>query len=129
MSKRLILCAFATLAIALMSLPVLQAQTTPGRGLFRLISSYDDDPFVEDSVVERLARSRFGQDENGRPILRGAQVWVEDEPFIYRQDAKTGEFLPFATNPWPTAHSRPRRQRDASGQSRNLSLRRKRHAD
>jgi hypothetical protein len=101
MSKRLILCAFAMLAIALMSLPVLQAQTAPGRGFFKLISSYDDDPFVADSVVERLADSRFGKDENGRLILRGGQVWVEDEPFIYRQDAKTGKFLPFATNPWP----------------------------
>lgn len=101
MSKRLIFCAFATIAVALMSLPVLRAQTAPGRVFFKLISSYDDDPFVEDSIVERLPHSRFGQDENGRPILRGAQVWVEDEPLIYRQDAKTGKFLPFATNPWP----------------------------
>jgi hypothetical protein len=65
------------------------------------ISSYDDDPFVADSVVERMDPARFEQGEDERPILRSDQVWIEDEPVIYRQDPKTGKFNPFATNPWP----------------------------
>ena len=101
MSKRLILCAFAMLAIALMSLPVLQAQTAPVRGFFKLISSYDDDPFVEDSVVERMAPSRFGEGEDGRLILSSNLVRIEDERVIYRRNSKSGEFIAFASNPWP----------------------------
>jgi len=100
MSKRLILWGFAMPAIALMSLSVLQAQTIPARGFFKLISSYDDDPFVADSIVERMSPSRFGEDEDGRPILLNNLVGVEDEPVIYRQDSETGEFIPFALNPW-----------------------------
>ncbi len=101
MSKRLILCAFAMLTIALMSLPILQAQTAPGRGLFKLISSYDDDPHVADSVVERMAAARFGEAEDGRPILRSDLVKIEDETVIYREDPETGDYTPFANNPWP----------------------------
>ncbi|MGH9841283.1 MAG: hypothetical protein ACREEM_21215 [Blastocatellia bacterium] len=101
MSKRLILCASATLAIALVSLPVLQAQTAPVRELFKLISSYDDDPYVADAVVERLAPARFGADDDGRPSLRGDRVWIEDEEFIYRWDSKISKYIAFANNPWP----------------------------
>src|SRR5262245_21815363 len=107
MSKRLTLCAFATLAIALISLPALQAQTSividRDRGLPRrpiLISSYDDDPFVEDSIIERMAPSRFDRSEDGRYILMNNLVKIEDEPVIYREDSETGEYIPFALNPW-----------------------------
>ena len=101
MSKPLILCQLTILAIALASLPISQAQMAPARGFFIPISSYDDDPFVDDAVVENMNSRRFDRGEDGRLVLRSDQVWIEDEPVIYRQDPKTGEFLPFATNPWP----------------------------
>jgi len=101
MLKRLILCQLTILAVALASLPVSQAQTSPARGLFIPISSYDDDPFVADSVVERLNRLRFDLGEDGHLILSSSLVRIEDEPLVYREDPKTGNFLPFATNPWP----------------------------
>jgi hypothetical protein len=100
MSKRLILCAFAMFAIALMSLSGLQAQTIPSRGFFKLISSYDDDPFVADSIIERMTPSRFGEDEDGRPLLLNNVVRIEDEPVIYREDSETGDYIAFALNPW-----------------------------
>jgi hypothetical protein len=89
------------LAVALAALPVSQAQTSPARGLFIPISSYDDDPFVADSVIERLNRWRFDPGENRYPILSNSVVRIEDEPLIYRADPKTGAFTAFATNPWP----------------------------
>ncbi len=101
MLKRLILCQLTILAVVLASLPVSQAQTAPARGFFIPISSYDDDPFVADSVVERMAAARFGEAGDGRPILRNNLVWIEEESVIYRRDSKTGEFVAFATNPWP----------------------------
>jgi hypothetical protein len=87
--------------LALLSWPALQAQTVPGRGLFKLITSYDDDPFVADAIDERLPQTRFGKDEHGQPMLRGDQVRIEDEPFVYRANQETGDFEPFAINPWP----------------------------
>jgi hypothetical protein len=101
MLKRLILCQLTILAVALAALPVSQAQTAPDRGLFIPISSYDDDPFVADSVVERLNRWRFDPGKDGYPILSSKLVRIEDEPLVYRADPRTGNFLPFATNPWP----------------------------
>jgi hypothetical protein len=107
MSKRLILCAFATLAIALISLPVLQAQSSivierdrdlPQRPM--RISSYDDDPFVADSVIELMSPSRFDRSEDGRYILMNNMVKIEDEPVIYLEDQETGDFVAFAWNPW-----------------------------
>jgi hypothetical protein len=100
MLKRLILCQLTILAVALAALPVSQAQMAPARGLFIPISSYDDDPFVADSVIERLNRWRFDPGEDGYPMLMNNRVLIEDEPVIYRQDANTGEFNPFAWNPW-----------------------------
>ncbi|GEM_PF-1879959 len=100
MLKRLILCQLTILAVALAALPVSQAQTAPARGFFIPISSYDDDPFVADSVVERLNRWRFDPGEDGYPMLMNNRVLIEEEPVIYRQDPKTGEFVPFAWNSW-----------------------------
>ncbi|MGH9850825.1 MAG: hypothetical protein ACREBD_13390 [Blastocatellia bacterium] len=101
MLKRLILCQLTILAVALASLPVSQAQMAPTRGFFIPISSYDNDPFVEDSVVERLNRWRFDPGEEGYPILSSNLVRIEDEPVVYREDPKTGDYIAFATNPWP----------------------------
>jgi hypothetical protein len=56
---------------------------------------------VEVSIVERLDASRFDQSEDGRPILSGTLVYIQDEEVIYRQDPETGKFVPFAQNPWP----------------------------
>jgi hypothetical protein len=100
MLKRLILCQLTMLAVALAALPVPQAQTSPARGLFVPISSHDDDPFVAESVVERLNRSRFDPGKDGQLILSSNLVRIEDEPLIYRADPKTGAFAAFATNPW-----------------------------
>jgi len=112
MSKRLILCAFVMLAIALMSLPVSRAQTylrpNPDgdrRPRPMRISSYEDDPFVRESDAKRMDLSKFGEDEDGRPILSNDRVKIENEDFIYRKDTATGEFKKFAWNPWPAPAS------------------------
>src|SRR5215468_2177279 len=111
MLKRLIICQLMILATALMSLPVSQAQTltisdrgpdkrpTPNPGPM-WISSYEDDPFVMESLVERMAPSRFDLGEDGRPVLSNNLVRIENESKIYRKDAN-GDFQPFAWNPWP----------------------------
>src|SRR5262245_30539035 len=116
MLKRLIRCKLTILAIALTSLSVSQAQTNlklnPGedrrsnsdedkRRKPMRISSYKDDPFVRESIVERMDPSRFDQDADGRFMLRSDRVEVLDEAIIYRQDPKTGVYKPFAWNPWP----------------------------
>jgi hypothetical protein len=96
-------------AIVLTSLPVSQAQTlrtfNPGEdrraALQTQISSYEDDPFVRASDVRRMNSSRFGLDEDGRPVLWSNRVTILEEDFIYRKDAQTLEFSPFAWNPWP----------------------------
>src|SRR5262245_26154518 len=107
MSKRLILCAFATLAIALISLPVLQAQSSivierdrslPQRPA--AISSYDDDPFVADSVVEGLSTSRLDRSQDGRYILINNLINTEAQAVIYVSEQEAGEYVPFAWNPW-----------------------------
>src|SRR5262245_47717674 len=107
MMKRLIRYKFTILAIALMSLPVSQAQslTIPHRGDNRRpvpmpISSYKDDPFVRESDVERMDASRFSLGEDGRPILSNDRVSIVNESKIFRKDTD-GVFKPFAWNPWP----------------------------
>jgi hypothetical protein len=100
MLKRTILCQLTILALMLASLPVSRAQTVPLRGVFIPISSYDDDPFVADSIVERMHRLRFDLGEDGHPLLTNNRVSIELEPVIYRMDSKTGDFLPFAWNSW-----------------------------
>jgi hypothetical protein len=75
------------------------------KGRVMPISSYDDDPFVQDSVVECMAPSGFDQGPDGRLILANARTSINDEIVIYRQDLsgdeEQGEFRAFATNPWP----------------------------
>ena len=105
MSKRLILYTAALLMLALLSLPGSQAQSVPARGFFIPISSYKDDPFVSESVVKRLAASRFGQYEDGRLNLLSNPVLILDEAVVYRENRDTGEFTPFAWNPWPETRS------------------------
>src|SRR5262245_6225106 len=101
MSKRLLLCAGALLALLLTSLPVSKAQSIPTRSTFIPLSTYRDDPFVSAAVVERIDPTRFGRGEDGRPLLRDDQVWIEDEPVIFKLDLKTFELQAFAWNPWP----------------------------
>jgi hypothetical protein len=69
------------------------------------ISSYDDDAFVDNSVVEKISSSGFERGAHRHPILSNGRVKIEDEDFIFRADRETGEFLPFANNPWPAPTS------------------------
>src|SRR6266550_1416048 len=76
------------------------------KGRVMPISSYDDDPFVQDSIVECMDASGFAQGPDGRPILSNARTLIQDEDVIFRQDRtgdeeQSGEFRRFATNPWP----------------------------
>src|SRR5262245_1741962 len=110
MLGRLIISKLTILAIVLTSLQVLQAQTliTPDRGEGRRhipmrISSYEDDPFVLESIVQLMDPFRFSPGADGRPILSNSLVRIEGEDFIYRKDTATGEFTKFAWNPWPQA--------------------------
>lgn len=64
------------------------------------ISSYDDDPFVADAVLEGMSRRAFDRGADGRPILANDLVVIEDEPVIYRFDTALGRFVAFAWNPW-----------------------------
>jgi len=64
------------------------------------ISSYEDDPFVLESIVQRMSPSRFDLGAGGRPTLSNNQVKLINESKIYRKDAN-GDFQPFAWNPWP----------------------------
>src|SRR5262245_7713068 len=112
MKKRLIICQLTILAMVAMSLHVSQAQTftIPDRGGDKSpiptptpmrISSYENDPFVAESLVRRMDAERFSVDEDGRLILRSNLVGLSEESKIYRKDQQTGECKPFAWNPWP----------------------------
>src|SRR5215475_10046949 len=112
MKKRLILCQLTILAMAVMSLHVSQAQTftLPDRGDDKhpvpaptpmRISSYENDPFVAESLVRLMDAARFSMDEDGRPVLLSNLVSLGEESKIYRQDPQTKVFKPFAWNPWP----------------------------
>jgi hypothetical protein len=71
-------------------------------GHFMPISSYDDDPFVRDAVVECVSDDGgFARTPDGRVVLANSRVTIEDEPVIYRLDRSTGLFGPLAWNPWP----------------------------
>lgn len=107
MSKRLLLCAGALLTLALLNLPVSKAQSIPARGVSIPISSYQDDPYVRDADIKRMDAPKFGQGVDGRPILKSARVWIQDEAIIYRENRETGEFNPFAWNPWPESWLNP----------------------
>lgn len=100
MSKRLIVSKLMILVTVLMSLPLWQTQIS-AQGSFIKISSYKDDPFVNEAKVELMEASRFDQGDDGRPRLSNSRVFVEDENYIYREDRTTHEYKPFAWNPWP----------------------------
>jgi len=80
------------------------------KGRVMPISSYDDDPFVQDSIVECMDASGFARGPDGRLILSNARVLIQDELRIFRLDQtgdeeQSGEFKPFAINPWPAPTS------------------------
>lgn len=70
------------------------------QGVVMPLSAYDDDPFVQDAPVECIEAGEFAYRE-GLPILVNEQTEILDEAVIYREDRGTGEFKPFAWNPWP----------------------------
>lgn len=100
MSNRLIISGLMIFVLGLMSIPATQAQLSTQGAAIR-ISAYNDDPFANEAKVERMDASRFNLWEDGRPFLSNSRAAVEDESFIYRQDRVTGEYKPFAWNPWP----------------------------
>src|SRR5215475_866675 len=118
MKKRLILCQLTILAMAVISLHVSHAQTftIPARGPDRRptptptpmrISSYENDPFVSESLVQLIDPSIFSLGADGRPLLSNDQVSIVNESKIFRRTTNNGEydpyaeFKPFAWNPWP----------------------------
>src|SRR5438477_8645851 len=78
---------------------------TADQGLHRLVpvSSYYDDPFVRPTHVARMNLADFYHgNASGNPTeLAGPRVQIGNEDVIFRRDATTGEFKPFAENPWP----------------------------
>jgi hypothetical protein len=107
MLKRLILVKLIMLAVALLSLPVMRAQSIPARDSFIPTSIYRDDPFAAAAVVEQIDAAKFGRAEDGKPTLNSAQVWVEDEPVIFKLNIATFELRAFAWNPWPAPGANP----------------------
>lgn len=97
MSRRLAICVF----MAFSGLTMLKAQPFEGKGLFRLVSAYQDDPSVEPSIVKWIGAGDTGYLPDGRRVLRGPRVRIIDEEKIYSQDKETREFKPVAWNPWP----------------------------
>ena len=88
--------------------PIDRVERAFEKGRVMPISSYDDDPFVQDSIVECMDGSGFARGLNGLPILFNNRTLIQDERIIYRQDRggdeeQRGQFIPFATNPWPCA--------------------------
>ena len=98
----MLLRSLTTLALAIASVPI------AGNANSVLISSYFDDPFVDKAAIKRMDPSEFGQARDGRPTLRSNRVWVTDESYVYGKDKQTGEFKPFAWNPWPQTWTNPR---------------------
>lgn len=70
------------------------------QGVVMPLSSYDDDPFLQNATIECMEVEEFARKE-GLPILVNDQTEILDEAVIYREDQGTGEFKPFAWNPWP----------------------------
>lgn len=71
------------------------------RGRLVPISSYEDDPFAADSIIECLPDSKFSVVDNFWLLQANERVNIYDEPVVYRENRATGEFVPFANNPWP----------------------------
>src|SRR5262245_53500054 len=115
MFKRLILIKLTILAVALLNVAASQAQTLtkPDRGEGRRpnsmrISSYMDDPYASEPLVQSMDPASFSLAADGRLTLRSNRVWIQDEAVIYRQDRNTLEYKPFAWNPWPESRANPR---------------------
>jgi hypothetical protein len=98
MSKRLIISNLIMLAMGLMSLPVSQAQLSTQETSLKF-SAYQDDPFVEAARIGKMQASSFNIYE-GHRILFNSRAFIEDENVVYRENS-TGDFIPFAFNPWP----------------------------
>jgi hypothetical protein len=73
------------------------------------LSSYEDDPFVADAIVECLRESKFRLIDNFSLLQENGRVSIQDETVIYREIGTTGEFVPFAINPWPQPFSNAQR--------------------
>jgi hypothetical protein len=84
----------------LASLPFSLAQTSVDDRSIR-ISSYQDDPFVDGSSLERIEGSGLVVSDDGRPMLSNAQLKIIDDSVVYLLNSTSGEFEEFATNPWP----------------------------
>lgn len=102
MFLRLLLSQWIAFALVLTNLPGgmtrtvrMQAQTIP-------ISTYEDDPFVRSSAVQRMDGARFDYDQERHPFLASTEVSISKEDWIYRKDAN-GDYIKFAWNPWPLA--------------------------
>jgi hypothetical protein len=104
MKIRFILFNATMLAVVLASLPVSRAQISSGNSSIR-ISSYQDDPFVEFSTLERIDGTGLHRNDRGRPMLVNEQLKIIDEPVVYLENPTTHDYEPFATNPWPQPES------------------------
>jgi Beta-propeller repeat len=73
------------------------------------LSSYEDDPFVADAIVECLPESKFSVVDGFWLLQVNERVNIQDEPIVYRENRTTREFMPFANNPWPQPFSNAQR--------------------
>lgn len=105
MLKRMFLCQLMILAIVVVNMPVSRAQTLAAQGPSIKLSTYRDDPFVDESYIGRMNTSSFDLDQSGHPFLSNNRVSLLKEDFIYRQNPATNEYEKFALNPWPEAVS------------------------
>ncbi|MBS1791412.1 MAG: hypothetical protein JST85_27115 [Acidobacteria bacterium] len=102
MLKRLLLSQWIILAMVLTNLPGTAVRTVLAGRQDLSISSYEDDPFVRKSAVQRMDSTKFDYDQGEKPFLSSNQVSISNEDWIFRKDAN-GEFVKFAWNPWPFA--------------------------
>src|SRR5678815_1946967 len=100
MLKRLIISAITILLISSAGLAISHAQSFPFRNLFIPVSSYDDDPFVADSVTENVDESKFSRNDQGQLMLQNPSVSMIEENLIYRLNKDIDKWVPFAWNPW-----------------------------
>lgn len=100
MLKRLIISAITILLLSSASLAISHAQSIPFRNLFVAISSYNDDPFVSDSVTGTMDQSKFSRNDQGKLMLQSSTVSTIEESKIFRINKDTVEAIPFAWNPW-----------------------------
>lgn len=100
MLRRLIFSAITILSISSASLAISHAQGFKFGAFFILISSYDDDPFTDDSVIDRIPQGTASQDDQGKLMLENTELKVQEEEFVYRWNDESQEFIAFAWNPW-----------------------------